>query len=89
MLDRPKNVDVESSFNSILKTSIAQEDSANKPDFRHINNRHTSISVTSLLVNFLLFVATGFVASTEFFGNVISSFFTLGTTEGLAGVIED
>lgn len=42
--------------------------------------------MTSLLVNLRLFVAAGLVASTEFFGNVISFFSIFGITEGLAGV---
>lgn len=65
---------------------MAQDDSASKPDLRHMSKRHTSMSVTSLLVNLRRFVAAGLVASTEFFGNVISFFSIFGTTEGLAGV---
>ena len=48
--------------------------------------RQASISVTSLLVNLRRLVAAGLVASTEFFGNVISFFSAFGTVDGLAGV---
>lgn len=65
---------------------MAQDDSANRPDLRHMRSRHTSISVTSLLVILRRFVAAGLVASTEFFGNVISFFSGLITVDGLAGV---
>lgn len=44
------------------------------------------MSFTSLLVILRFFVATGFVASTEFFGKLISFFSDFGTLEGLAGV---
>lgn len=72
----------------MLSTSIAHEDSANRPDFKHISNRQTSISLTSLLVNFLRFDTAGFVASTEFLGNVISFFSIFGTIDGLlTGVV--
>lgn len=67
-------MNVESSLSNMLKTSIAHEDSANKPDLRHINNLQTSISVTSLLVNLRFLLVIGFVASTQFFGKVISFF---------------
>lgn len=77
---------VESSFNRIPKTSIAQEDSANRPDLRHINNRQASMSLTSLLVIFLFLIESGFVASTEFFGKIISFLSIFGAAEGLAGV---
>lgn len=66
---------------------MAQDDSASSPDFKHINNRQTSMSLTSLLVIFLFFVGTTLVASTEFLGKVTSFFSSLGTfDEGLAGV---
>lgn len=79
---------VASSFSKILKTSIAQEDSANNPDFKHINNLQTSTSETSLLVNLRFLIATGLVFSTEFFGKVMTSdlgfSITLSACEGLA-----
>lgn len=65
---------------------MAHDDSARRPDFRHMRSRQTSISVTSLLVNLRRLVVAGFVASTEFLGNVISFFSGLGTVDGLAGV---
>lgn len=86
ILDRAKKSEVESSFSRMLNTSMAQDDSAKSPDLRHISRRHASMSATSLLVNFLLLVTMGFVASTEFLGKVISFFSIFGTTFGLAGV---
>lgn len=85
---RVKYIRVASSLSKMLNTSIAHEDSAKSPDFRHISSRHTSMSDTSLQVNLRFFMETGLVFSTEFFGNVINSLFsiTLGTLDGLAGV---